>query len=1092
MSLDPAAQKGKRAREELVRGRLPAAPVLDVEPEISLAALGSELIRYSTGKAVSAAIGRDQTQEQKLSLASAERSVLQSLLLVNTKLPEGNIQFEWSEVETSLFVFGDSPPRFKLRHELRDLTQEQFQVLSDHFCLLAKNSLEIYQGAPMVERILNAYLTTAQIHVGSAGGPRICYLGFKHCLDTLVAAGWKMRHEELLTAIILGAPKRGEGSIPVRVPRGMGASGFSKRLRETLTISRLYAADMQKIANALNISGDELISILRKPGDLILCRFGDYLHSCAPGSSFPIHGDICARDFSAYDELIARCRANARILELGVGYLSKELRLRPKGKRERYLFPADARAEFAREVFGAADSSALAKVVSALEHTDSVKTRMDMLVMIFCPGFERYDWGHSQYRSVTNSQATLDRKEALALVKEYQERIGQLNRRAEVLAQLKTDLLAALDRGWLPEIARVHGVEVSALVRAAKSDSMLVRDVEVKKLASLLACNDRVAHHIARCWPPVLSFFRYNDTAALKRLSELLQVMSADELRLELKGHSLRESVATHPSMVDKYVRGVHWMGDRRGAYGFDVEELKNSLLAISFLRWLRDDTISFRDTEKVFMRMEFGSRVRFLGAIGQELSANGVLVDLFAKEIDTAQPEKLRNIFLAIEQFSQKITAATEESKAVRSVVESAVRKVGYIVPYFDDDKISRFFTTSFEKAMSDSIKCQTNDPVALSQPVTLLAFLNMRRDAHYEAFQSAQPLILLDAATQRLRTRLPKIAVQDPEVVRVDIELRTDRACLHYFLKWASQEALHQMSESVLELLGDSHSEDYPLRLEFAHRFAAGLVDRGVVDRALVLKLFTIEFEAGERNMGALSPLLEASRELAEEVVSAFFVKDGKYSVADFLKREHVKSEVRSAVFSMLGKERILATLRSVPDLNPVGLESALQHKEIRQHIEELERNEQRMLLVRQTFHAYLKEMKQHVKLRNKIDGTPIENYYVALGVPRDATPEQITTSRDIIYTVFHSDRFTKDPQARGVAENIVKAAGAAYETLIDIQGRKEYDQLLAFSGYVGNVYQFPRTIWFGIHIADGLFKMKAARLRESAPRGEIPKLL
>jgi hypothetical protein len=72
---------------------------------------------------------------------------------------------------------------------------------------------------------------------------------------------------------------------------------------------------------------------------------------------------------------------------------------------------------------------------------------------------------------------------------------------------------------------------------------------------------------------------------------------------------------------------------------------------------------------------------------------------------------------------------------------------------------------------------------------------------------------------------------------------------------------------------------------------------------------------------------------------------------------------------------------------------------------------------------------------------------NYYDALGVPREAAPEQIRAAYRALVQLFHPDRLRHlRPEVRAFAEERLKALNQAYDVLSDPVKRAAYDRTAA----------------------------------------------
>ena len=70
-------------------------------------------------------------------------------------------------------------------------------------------------------------------------------------------------------------------------------------------------------------------------------------------------------------------------------------------------------------------------------------------------------------------------------------------------------------------------------------------------------------------------------------------------------------------------------------------------------------------------------------------------------------------------------------------------------------------------------------------------------------------------------------------------------------------------------------------------------------------------------------------------------------------------------------------------------------------------------------------------------------MKDYYDILGVSRDASEEDIKKAYKKIMLKYHPDRMgNKSDKEKKEAEEIVKSANEAYETLSDPQKKQEYD--------------------------------------------------
>ena len=72
------------------------------------------------------------------------------------------------------------------------------------------------------------------------------------------------------------------------------------------------------------------------------------------------------------------------------------------------------------------------------------------------------------------------------------------------------------------------------------------------------------------------------------------------------------------------------------------------------------------------------------------------------------------------------------------------------------------------------------------------------------------------------------------------------------------------------------------------------------------------------------------------------------------------------------------------------------------------------------------------------------PTPDHYAALGVPRDASPEEIREAWRFALVAFHPDRFRDDGQ-RDHAERMAKRVNGAWQVLGDPMARRRYDRRL-----------------------------------------------
>jgi DnaJ domain len=72
------------------------------------------------------------------------------------------------------------------------------------------------------------------------------------------------------------------------------------------------------------------------------------------------------------------------------------------------------------------------------------------------------------------------------------------------------------------------------------------------------------------------------------------------------------------------------------------------------------------------------------------------------------------------------------------------------------------------------------------------------------------------------------------------------------------------------------------------------------------------------------------------------------------------------------------------------------------------------------------------------------PTPDHYAALGVSRDATPQEIREAWRFALVAFHPDRFRDDGQ-RDHAERMAKRVNGAWQVLSDPMARQRYDRRL-----------------------------------------------
>ena len=115
-------------------------------------------------------------------------------------------------------------------------------------------------------------------------------------------------------------------------------------------------------------------------------------------------------------------------------------------------------------------------------------------------------------------------------------------------------------------------------------------------------------------------------------------------------------------------------------------------------------------------------------------------------------------------------------------------------------------------------------------------------------------------------------------------------------------------------------------------------------------------------------------------------------------------------------------------------------------------------------------------------------MSDYYEFLGVPRDASKEEIRKAFRGIAQDFHPDRKCEDPDAA----ELYRVGSEAYETLSDDDARRAYDAALAGQAVAGgghglNLYD----ILDGLGIVTGLFMEVTARAKAKGktPKGACP---
>ena len=120
--------------------------------------------------------------------------------------------------------------------------------------------------------------------------------------------------------------------------------------------------------------------------------------------------------------------------------------------------------------------------------------------------------------------------------------------------------------------------------------------------------------------------------------------------------------------------------------------------------------------------------------------------------------------------------------------------------------------------------------------------------------------------------------------------------------------------------------------------------------------------------------------------------------------------------------------------------------------------------------------------------------ETYYNILGVPRDASPEDITSSYRKLAKVLHPD-VCNSPDA----EELFKAVNEAYQTLRDPKKREEYNASLVtahpspYGGYHegSRKYRDPRTWYYAYTPHTGRTYTRPEDVRRPVPKSVIPRV-
>jgi len=81
------------------------------------------------------------------------------------------------------------------------------------------------------------------------------------------------------------------------------------------------------------------------------------------------------------------------------------------------------------------------------------------------------------------------------------------------------------------------------------------------------------------------------------------------------------------------------------------------------------------------------------------------------------------------------------------------------------------------------------------------------------------------------------------------------------------------------------------------------------------------------------------------------------------------------------------------------------------------------------------------------------PGTNFYQALGISNDASPEQIQKAYRALLSRFHPDRHQQNPAKLGEANQVMARLNEIRETLIDPLKRKSYDLSLNIYTYTAN---------------------------------------
>ncbi len=201
----------------------------------------------------------------------------------------------------------------------------------------------------------------------------------------------------------------------------------------------------------------------------------------------------------------------------------------------------------------------------------------------------------------------------------------------------------------------------------------------------------------------------------------------------------------------------------------------------------------------------------------------------------------------------------------------------------------------------------------------------------------------------------------------------------------------------------------------------------------------------------------------------------------IVKMLQRSGISSDIQGKLIGSIPPSDLQAALAMLPDRDPHSLKVSgrtFDKSGLSEAALAIGPGAQRHMIARLAYYEARKAGQRYLTLKNPSNpAITAPNYYMHLGVPRNATQEIIATSWDILQKIFHPDQFSEQPEkAREIAE-LIGAASLAHDKLSNPATRLTYDRDLSLKLglWRSGPPHFLFGPWFGKLIADGHFSLK-----------------